>query len=108
MTKVSDHPLIYVDLIEETPIGFEKWCEDNALASEGDALNSYRAYRLAFQPWRVLVRSGDNQEPLFRSTERYLNEDDARHAVEIAFGSNSNIYLRQKEHGNVLLRGATQ
>jgi hypothetical protein len=58
------------------------------------------------QPWRLLIKSGDNQKPLFRSTESYFNRDDAIHAAELAFGSGSNVYLREAEHGNRVLRMA--
>lgn len=47
-----------------------------------------------WQPWSVMVRSGDNHHVLFRSSERYTNEEDAVRAAEIAFGMNSNVWLR--------------
>lgn len=43
-------------------------------------------------------------EPGDVGTERYLHRADAIHAAELAFGSGSNVYLRESEHGNVLLR----
>lgn len=106
-------PLIYVDLIEEERLAFAQWTRETFgpngtdLLSDKDLDDSYRAYRLAFQPWRILIRSGDNYKSLFRSTERYFNEADAKHAAELAFGSGSNIYLRQAEKGNRVLRLAT-
>lgn len=100
---MSDAPLIYVDLIEEEPLDAAEWAK-TADVPLIEADNAYRAYRLAFQPWRILVKSGDNEEALFRSTERYFNEGDVRHAADLAFGPHSNVYLRQKEHGNVALR----
>lgn len=103
------NPLIYVDLIKERPLHYDSFCAANDLDEETDtARDSYRAYKLAFQPWRLIVKSGGNQKTLFRSTERYFNEADARHAADLAFGSQSNVYLRQAEHGNVALRLATE
>lgn len=101
--------LIYVDLIEEKLLDREEWWDEvrgKEFPTEADIDNAYRAYRLAFQPWRILVKSGDNYKALFKSTERYNNEADARHAADIAFGPHSNVYLRQAEHGNVALRMA--
>lgn len=106
---MSVHTLIYVDLIEEKLLTRQEWWEEvggKEFLSDADIDNAYRAYRLAFQPWRILVKSGDNYKAMFRSTERYFNEADARHAAEITFGSESNVYLRQAEHGNVALRMA--
>lgn len=60
-----------------------------------------------WQPWGILVRSGDNNKPLFKTTEAYTNREDAIRAAEIAFGRGSNVYLREAEHGNVLLRLAS-
>ena len=51
----------------------------------------YRELVDRFQPWSLLIVSGDNHEPLFRSTERYLHRADAIHAAEFAFGSGSNV-----------------
>jgi hypothetical protein len=97
---MSNTPLIYVDLIEDKPMTMEEF-----IASGNVVTNElYRRYLDRFQPWRLLIKSGDNQEPLFKSTECYFNKADAVHAAEIAFGSSSNVYLRQSEHGNTMLR----
>jgi len=102
---MSDQPLIYVDLIKEVPLHQDSFAKLNELDETSEGFqDSYRAYRLAFQPWRLVVKSGGNQKVLFRSTERYFNEADARHAADIAFGPQSNVYLRQAEHRNVALR----
>lgn len=101
---MSDHPLIFVDIIREEPLPQDEWELDEVFEPNEDIDGAYRAYRLAFEPWRVLVRSGDNQEPLFRSTERYGEERTALHAAEIAFGQRSDVYLRQKGRGSVALR----
>lgn len=61
-----------------------------------------------WQPWSILIRSGDNNEPLFRSTESYTNRGDAVHAIGLAFGPGSNVYLRQSEQGNQPIRMAAK
>lgn len=89
-------PLIYVDLVKRHLAPREKF---PSMTDE-----QYRELVDRFQPWSLLIVSGDNHEPLFRSTERYLHRADAIHAAEFAFGSGSNVYLREAEHGNVVLR----
>lgn len=101
------HPLIFVDLIETPPIPREAFFASHPGEDAGDIADSYREYVKNYQPWHSVVRSGDNQEPLFRSTERYFNREDADHAIQLAFGNNSNVYLRETEQGDKLLRLAT-
>jgi hypothetical protein len=96
--------LIDVDLIETPPISREEFFAAHFGDDVGDIARSYREYIKRYQPWHSLVKSGGNQEPLFESTERYFNRDDAVHAIELAFGGNSNVYLREAEHGDVELR----
>lgn len=60
-----------------------------------------------WQPWRIVIRSGDNFAPLFKSTESYTNQDDAKHAIDLAFGPGSNVYLRQSEQGDQVIRWAS-
>ena len=103
------NPTIYVDLIEERPLEREQWLSRAGFAVDTDpptADAAYEEYLDNFQPWRLLVKSGDNHRALFRSTERYYNEADARHAAEVAFGAQSNVFLRRAEHGNETLRVA--
>lgn len=96
--------LIYVDLVRDEPMTFEEF----AIEWDNDGVQvAYRTYRDRFQPWRLLIKSGLNQEPLFKSTESYFNKADAEHAARIAFASGSDVYLRQAEHGNELLRLAS-
>lgn len=57
-----------------------------------------------WQPWRTIVRSGDNMRALFRSSEAYTNRQDCIDAAQLAFGDDANVYLRETEHGNVELR----
>lgn len=60
-----------------------------------------------FQPFRILVRSGDNNRVLFRSSEAYTNESDAEHAAELAFGELALVNLRRiGEPARVLRRPA--
>lgn len=99
-------PVIYVDIIEDKPDSQAEFKIKHLPKMPGG--KAYQQYLDHFQPFRVLVKSGDNEEPLFRSTERYFNNADAIHAIELAFGTSSNVYLRQHETGNQLLRPATQ
>lgn len=101
----ADAPsLIYVDLVEDEPKTRDAFYHEHLGEDIADVRAGYQKYLDHFQPWRLLIISGDNHEPLFKSTESYFNEADAKHAAQIAFGSRSNVYLRQKEHGNVELR----
>lgn len=95
-------PLIYVDIIEEQPQTREQYDRKRANTTEAQ----HARYVAKFQPWRLAIKSGDNQKALFRSTERYSNRTDAIHAAELAFGERSNVYLREAEHGNRALRMA--
>lgn len=101
-------PLIYVDLIKDQPLPREEYVPDHRVETKGEWDAAYRQYVERFQPFRLLVKSGDNQEPLFRSTEAYFNKADAIHAAHLAFGSGSNVYLRQHEKGNQNLRMAAR
>lgn len=109
-------PLIWVDLIADEPKTFDEWWEhvdgvnpDGDFFADDAAIHAaYRAYVDRHQPWRILIKSGDNQEPLFKSTESYFNRADAIHAVYLAFGPGSNVYLRQAELGNQPIRMAAQ
>lgn len=96
-------PLIYVVLIEDRMLTMEEFIATGAVITKA----KYQSYAENFQPWRLLVKSGDNHKDLFRSTESYFNEADARHAAHIAFGPNSNVYLRHAEQGDEQLRLAT-
>lgn len=104
----TKRPTIIVDLIEQKPLSRPIFDETYGVTDDrGDA--AYRDYLARFQPWRVIVLSGDNQKVLFRSSERYFNEADARHAAELAFGRRSDIYLRKVQDGVVtheMLRAA--
>jgi hypothetical protein len=102
---MSESPVIYVDLIEEQPQTRELYDRKRAYTSDRTD-EKYAQYLAKFQPWRVVVKSGDNQKALFRSTERYFNRSDAIHAAELAFADRSNVYLREAEQGNRVLRMA--
>lgn len=59
------------------------------------------------QPWYWVALSGDNNRVLGRSSERYTNKQDCIDSATLLFGTGSNVYLRETEHGNVQLRLAT-
>lgn len=101
--------LIYVDLIESQPDTLEEFsAKMKSAAWDGGPHREYADYLAKFQPWRSVIRSGDNQEPLFKSTERYFNQADAIHAIRIAFGNNAEVYLRRigQDVGDECLRTA--
>lgn len=84
-------PLVYVDL---------------QYVPEPKARKLLGPTRSRWQPWRVLILSGDNHKRLFRGTERWTNKAEALDAIELAFGSSTNVYLREAEKSNVLVRMA--
>jgi hypothetical protein len=86
-------PLIYVDLIE---------------VREPKARKLLGPVRTRWQPWRVSILSGNNMRRLFRGSERWTNRQDALDAIALAFGGGSNVYLREAEHGNQVLRMAAE
>lgn len=86
-------PLVYVDLIN---------------VPEPQARKLLGPLRTRWQPWRVTILSGDNMRRLFRGSERWTNRQDALDAITLAFSAGSNVYLREAEHGNQVLRMAQQ
>jgi hypothetical protein len=60
--------------------------------------------RSRWQPWRAVILAEGNHEPLFRSSERWTNRQDALDAISLGFGPDTIVYLREAEKGNVLLR----
>lgn len=56
------------------------------------------------QTWRWRALNGENFRVLAASSEAYTNEADAIAAIASLFGNASNVYLRQHEQGNQLLR----
>lgn len=105
MPATENPPLIWVDLIEIKPLTSEQYADRYRGFTDTPA--RYREYRGTFQPWRLLIKSGDNEKRMFRSTERYFNRADAIHAAERCFGPGSNVYLREAGVGNRVLRAAT-
>lgn len=97
-------PRIYVDLMQQQPQSAPDFYHDHEDEDIDVITAKYRAYLSRFQPWRVAIKSGDNERMLFMSSEHYFNETDARHAIELAFGTGSDVYLRQAEHGDQTLR----
>ncbi|SBS73856.1 hypothetical protein MHPYR_180093 [uncultured Mycobacterium sp.] len=107
----NNPPTVYVDLIEEQPLSREDWAAQTDHCAPGrcnECDGVWRHYLDRFQPWRVAIKSGDNGAELFRSSERYKDKRDARHAIDLAFGLYSNVYLRQAEVGNIELRLAAE
>jgi hypothetical protein len=58
------------------------------------------------QPWRWVAKSAGNQRKLATSGESYSNRQDALDAATLVFGDHSNVYLREPEKGNRILRMA--
>lgn len=59
------------------------------------------------QTWRWRAINAGNQFVLAESSEAYTNEDDCLSAITQLFGRASNVYLRQVEQGNRVLRLAS-
>jgi hypothetical protein len=56
------------------------------------------------QRWYWIALNGNNMRRLARSSETYTNRQDALDAVTELFGTESNVYKREAEMGNQLLR----
>lgn len=56
------------------------------------------------QTWRWRALNGNNRRVLAASSEAYTNQADALAAITELFGTASNVYLRQTEQGDQLLR----
>lgn len=104
---------VYVELVEERPLSRDEWAASDLIvehfgtdAEFADVITAaHRKYLDNFQPFRILI-TASNGEPLFRSTERYRDERDARHAIELAFGAGSTVVLQQAGMDDVTLRVA--
>jgi uncharacterized protein YegP (UPF0339 family) len=57
------------------------------------------------QPWRWRATSGSNHR-ILASGEGFANEADCVASVQLLFGDKSNVYLRQAEQGDQVLRMA--
>lgn len=62
--------------------------------------------RLPFrqQRWSWVARSGDNNRVLARSSESYTNKSDLLNAISVLFSDTTNVYRREAEQGDVMLR----
>lgn len=60
------------------------------------------------QRWYWVALNGNNFQPLARSSENYTNRQDCLDTVGQLFGAESNVYLRETEKGNQMLRLAAQ
>lgn len=58
------------------------------------------------QTWRWRALNAGNGRVLGNSADAYTNKADAVSAIQQLFGTSSNIYLRQTEQGNQVLRMA--
>lgn len=56
------------------------------------------------QRWSWVARNGNNMRILARSSESYTNRQDCLDAITQLFGNESNVYKRETEMGNQLLR----
>lgn len=72
--------------------------------------NKVTASSPGFRPqnWRWRAINGDNQKRMATSGEAYTNKQDCLDAIAQLFGSETNVYLRESEHGNVALRLAVE
>lgn len=84
-----NHPVVYVDL---------------KYAPEPKARKLLGRTRPRWQPWSAIIMREGNFEDLFRSTENWTNKQDALDAVQLGFGPDTIVYLRQPEKGNEILR----
>lgn len=66
----------------------------------------YQTKRLLKREWRWRAINAGNRKTMATSGEGYLNRADCMAAVYQLFGAATNVYLRQHELGNVVLRMA--
>lgn len=59
--------------------------------------------RSRWQPWRAVVLVAGNHEPLFVSSEAWINHSDAVDAIWRAFSAETTVFLRD-DGGTVLIR----
>jgi hypothetical protein len=81
-------PLIFIDIYEDKP--------------PLTVLSVLRGGRP--QRWRWRALNGNNFRVLAVSSEAYTNYSDAVAAITELFGDGSEVYLRQAERGNRVLR----
>lgn len=76
-----------------------------------DLFQSYKGIRVLLgqrpQLWRWRALNGKNFRVLAESSESYTNFSDALSAIQELFGGRSDVYLRQSETGDQVLRLAT-
>lgn len=64
----------------------------------------HKLTRGRWQPWRAVVLAEGNYEPLFVSSEAWTNKQDAIDTIRDSFGPTTTVFLREAEHGLVLIR----
>lgn len=110
---MTEHPVVYVDLIEDRPKTREEFREwsfepanfDAGIQSVAEIDREYQNYLDRFQPFRWHSTSEGNHEVLGQG-ERYFNEAGALHNIGLQFAEGSIVYLRRPEHGNECIRMA--
>ena len=102
-------PVLYLDLIEREPKTLEEFGDDvDEPYDDVDALKAaYRQYRDRFQPFRLVLKSAGNNEPLMWG-ESYFHREDALSTAHLVGSWETTVFLREAEHGNVLLRQAVR
>jgi hypothetical protein len=63
--------------------------------------------RAGEQKWRWRALSEGNRKKLASSGEAFHNLADCLHSIDLLFSDKSNVYLRQHEQGDQVLRMAT-
>jgi uncharacterized protein YegP (UPF0339 family) len=58
------------------------------------------------QRWRWTARDAGNSEAMGVTSESYTNRQDCIDAIQQLFSDNSNVWMREAEHGNLVLRRA--
>jgi hypothetical protein len=103
--------VVYVDLIEDKPKTREEfaanWPGDGDVDDEPDEdlSEAYVHYLNRFQPFHWHAENAGNHK-IGALGERYFNEADAIANIQQQYGSQTIVYLRRAEHGNLLLRMA--
>jgi hypothetical protein len=99
-------PLVWVDLVYDEPMTLVQFWRRPDPGFCDDIEEAWQRYKLDYQPWSLVVRVGDDPEPLFRSTKSYRDKTAAEQDAETVFGRGSSVYLRQPGGAKETLRMA--
>lgn len=69
-------------------------------------IDIYQGRKLLRQAWRWRALNASNHRVMGASGEAYTNKADCELAVQQLFGGHTNVYLRETEQGNQVLRMA--